>query len=320
MSHQQRPYWDPRVYALLSAITIGVGVFLAVLSFRTPDTSQMEKTLYIILASAMLPAGVLWTIEHYFLTKPAQYEYESILKQYRDDQELLATIQTIREHNFHSISGQRAPLVERVLLGALSDTACRDIIIVGSTLDGLFRQAWFEQFVKNTLASQRELKLMFTHWDYVTHREKQEDRSDGDIAGELKQSLSRALSWGVPPGSVRLVRGAPTVFMVIAGDNMILNPYPFGRESVTSLSIWLRNPQPGKPEGRPGSIWNSYYVSHYDEAWNPDAHPRRLSTIPGEISIPLPKDWEKELDKFIQGVITARLTRVGPVGGASSKL
>ncbi len=77
--------------------------------------------------------------------------------------------------------------------------------------------------------------MTFTHWDYVTHREKQEDRADGAIAEELKQSLARAISWGIPRTSIRLVHGAPTVFMVIAGSNMILNPYPFGRESVTSV-------------------------------------------------------------------------------------
>ena len=115
---------------------------------------------------------------------------------------------------------ERALLVKRVLDGALDDESCREIVIISSTLDGLFRQgSWFEEFIRTALVKKKQLKLMFTHWDYVTHREKQEDRADSAIAGELKQSLARALNWEVPRESIRLVRGAPTVFMVIAGNN-----------------------------------------------------------------------------------------------------
>jgi len=293
-------YIDPRIYLLLSVTTIGLGVFLLILYFKTPTTNEVERMLYLIGASALLPAGVLWTIEHYFLQQPIEYEYESILDryradqrlildQYRADQRLTETIQCAEKYHFRAISDERAPLVKRVLDEALDDEACREIVIIGSTLNGLFRQgSWFEEFIRTTLAKKKHLKLMFTHWDYVTHREKQEDRADGAIADELRQSLVRALTWGVSQESIRLVRGAPTVFMVVAGNNMILNPYPFGRESVTSMAIWLMNPDPSRPGGPPGSIWHAYYINHYDIDGIRTSILADLARFPSRFPLPCP--------------------------------
>jgi hypothetical protein len=324
---------DSRVYMLISLFTIGMGIVFIILYARIPPEDATEKIIYLILASAILPAGLLWTIEHYFLQKPVEYQYISILDQYRAERNQLMKeysedgqyiLQQFRANQttmeilqyaecffFRGISDERAALVKRVLLESLDDEGCYEIIIVGSTLDGLFRQgSWFEDFIREALGKKKLLKLMFTHWDYVTHREKQEDRADGDIAQELKQSLVRAVTWKVPESSIRLVHGAPTVFMVIAGNNMILNPYPFGRESVTSMAIWLTNPQPGTPEGPPGTIWHAYYINHYDMVWNPENYPRKLSTVSEPISSKLPEGWEDKIEDFIDGVRVASRKRV----------
>jgi hypothetical protein len=324
---------DSRVYMLISLLTIGMGIVFIVMYARIPPASVTEKTIYLILASALLPAGILWTIEHYFLQKPVEYQYISVLDQYRternrlldeysDDsqyilqqfrvnQSRMEILQCADCYYFRGISDERAALVKRVLLESLDDEGCHEIIIAGSTLDGLFRQgSWFEDFIRKALEKNKLLKLMFTHWDYVTHREKQEDRADGDIAQELKQSLVRAVTWKVPVDSIRLVHGAPTVFMVIAGNNMILNPYPFGRESVTSMAVWLTNPQPRTPEGPAGTIWHAYYINHYDMVWNPNQYPRKLSTVSEPISSKLPQGWEDKIENFIDGVRVASRKRV----------
>jgi hypothetical protein len=332
-----RPLFDSRIYLLISLLTVGIGVVFIILYAKIPAASGVERTLYIIFASSLLPAGILWTIEHYFLQKPVEHEYTSILNQYRtergtllseyeaDGQELLGRyranqnfmelMQSAEKHCLRGVSDERASLVRRVLEESVRDEACHEVVIVGSTLDGLFRQgSWFEEFIRQALEKQKSLKLMFTHWDYVTHREKQEDRADGEIAQELKHSLVRATKWKVPRDAIRLVHGAPTVFMVIAGNNMILNPYPFGRESVTSMSIWLTNPTPGKPEGPPGTIWHAYYINHYDMVWNPDRYSRSLSTVSEPISSSLPEGWEAKIDQFIDGVREAsRKRRVSAV-------
>ncbi|MFH2065434.1 MAG: hypothetical protein ABIK15_09585 [Pseudomonadota bacterium] len=323
---------DSRVYLLISLLTIGMGIVFLILYARIPSVQATEKTIYLILASAILPAGLLWTIEHYFLQRPVEYQYISVLDQYRAErnqllkeydedgqyilqqfranQSRMEILQSADCYYFRGISDERAALVKRVLLDSLDDEGCKEIIIAGSTLDGLFRQgSWFEDFIRKALEKNKLLKLMFTHWDYVTHREKQEDRADGDIAQELKQSLVRAVTWKVPEGSIRLVHGAPTVFMVIAGNNMILNPYPFGRESVTSMAVWLTNPQPRTPQGPAGTIWHAYYINHYDMVWNPEKYPRKLSTVSEPISSKLPEGWEDEIETFIDGVRVASRKR-----------
>lgn len=327
-----RKKFDSRIYLLISLLTVGLGIVFLILHIKIPSDLITEKTIYLICATSLLPAGILWTIEHYFLQQPVENEYVSILDQYqseqvillnkfrvdghillhesRSNQRLMEIMQTSEKHYFRGISDERATLVKRVLEESLDDVNCHEMIIIGSTLDGLFRQgSWFEEFIRKAIEKQKKLKLMFTHWDYVTHREKQEDRADGDIAQELKQSLVKALIWKVPIDAIRLVNGAPTVFMVIAGNNMILNPYPFGRESVTSMTVWLNNPRPDKPEGPPGTIWHAYYINHYDMVWNHEKYPRKLSTVFEPISSPLPYGWEDQIETFIDGVRAAASRR-----------
>lgn len=306
---------------LVLLLTVGLGILFLIEHFRLPGTQALEKTILLIAASALLPAGVLWAIEHYFLVKPLQDEYGSIQQKREKEFEImrqklenriddLETLESIRAHGLRAISTERGPLVRQVLQEALNDPAVHEIIIVGSTLDGLTRRArWFEQFVKSALKKDKKMKLMFTHWDYVTHRERQEDRPDGAIAQELKNSLSKVLRWGIPSDCIRLAYGAPTVFMVIAGNNMILNPYPFGGESVTSAAIWLTNPDPSLPTGPPGSIWREYYINHYDKPWNPDKpeYRRMNNKDPNPLSYSLPSDWIEQLDRFIEGIVRERL-------------
>jgi hypothetical protein len=332
-----RAMFDSRVYLLISLLTVGVGAIFLLLLTKVPKDAEVEKMAYLILASSLLPAGVLWTIEHYFLLKPVEHEYRAILdryrseretllaeyaadgkkllNRYRENQNFLELIQGVEKHCFRGISDERAGLVKRVLLDCIDDDSCEEVVIVGSTLDGLFRQGgWFEEFIRQALEKKKRLKFMFTHWDYVTHREKQEDRADADIAQELKHSLVRATTWKVPREAIRLVHGAPTVFMVIAGSNMILNPYPFGRESVTSMTVWLVNPDPTRPEGPPGTIWNAYYINHYAMVWNPEKYPRQLSTVLEPISSLLPDGWEDKFENFIDGVREASRKRRSTMG------
>lgn len=309
------------VVILIIFLTIGLGIVFLVEHFRTPDIHAMEKMIFLILASALLPAGVLWSIEHYFLVRPLENEYMTIIDRLNSKIDDTETFESIRNHGLRAISSAREPLVKEVLEGSLTNIAIKEIIIVGSTQDGLIRRTpWFEEFIKGALERKKQLKLMFTHWDYVTHRERQEDRPDGAIAQELQNSLSALLRWGVPKDSIRLAYGAPTVFMVIAGTNMILNPYPFCGESVTSMSIWLENLNADKPEGQPGSLWHQYYINHYDKPWNPDKpqYRRRNNKDPKAISYPLADDWENQISRFVEGIVRERFvaSSASPIGKA----
>jgi hypothetical protein len=308
---KSKPRYSKEIVSLLVfLLTVGLGVIFLIESLRTPSEHEIEKTLWLIIASALLPAGVLWTIEHYFLVKPLEDEYEILRKKLEETIEDTETLKSMRTHGMRAISTERAPLVKKVLETSLDDSTISEVVIVGSTQDGLVRRArWFEQFVKNSLVRNKKVKMMFTHWEYVTHRERQEDRPDGAIAQELRNSISKVLQWGVPKDCIRLAYGAPTVFMVIAGNDMILNPYPFGGESVTSSAIWLKKSESDPPSGAPGSIWREYYINHYDKPWNPNKpeYQRMNNKDPMEISYPLPEDWAAQLDLFIEDIVRKRI-------------
>ncbi len=94
------------------------------------------------------------------LQKPVEQEYTSIIDRYRADQQLMEVIQCAERHRFRAISGERAPLVRLVLDMALEDESCREIAIIGSTLNGLFRQGvWFEEFVRATVSKGEASKV-----------------------------------------------------------------------------------------------------------------------------------------------------------------
>jgi len=299
------------VTVLILLFTVGLGALFIIEYLRTPDSETISKLVYLIMASALLPSGVLWAIEHFFLVKPLENEYKDILGRLETKIEDIEIYNAVKSCGLRSIGSRREVLAKSVLENTVKDGSVKEIIIVGSTLDGLIRRTeWFEQFIRNALKEKKELKLMFTHWDYVTHRERQEDRPNGAISQELRHSLSTILGWGVNRDSIKLVYGAPTAFMVIAGNNMIVNPYPFGREAVTSMAIWLINPNPDIPEGPPESIWRQYYINHYHKPWNsdkPEYQPKDNKDTT-KMSYPLPEDWETQIDKFIEGIVGGEKT------------
>jgi hypothetical protein len=300
---------------LVLVATIGLGVVFLVEHVRTPDSDVTQKMVFLIIASALLPAGVLWVVEHTLLLSPLLKEAKSMIEDIRTsigraDREIRAGIEdatmldSFKRCGLHRASPSRESLVKEVLQHSVHDNTISDIIIVGSTLDGLTKRApWFREFIEDAKTSGKHLRLVFTHWDFVSHREKQEDRPAGAIAQELLYSLSKVLHWGIPPESIRLAYGAPTVFMVVAGSDMILNPYPYGAESVTSLTIWLKNTHPEKPEGVIGSVWNQYYESHYKMAWDPPEPEHSIGIGDGRrISCPLPKDWKQQISERVRTI------------------
>lgn len=103
---------DPRIYLLTSIFTIGLGLAFVVLYIKTPLTNEVERTLYLIGASALFPAGVLWTVEHYFLHMPLEGEFKSVLEKYRTEQRWMETIQSAEKHSV------LFPMKENLSLGA----------------------------------------------------------------------------------------------------------------------------------------------------------------------------------------------------------
>lgn len=154
-----------------------------------------------------------------------------------------------------------------------------EIAIVGSTLEGFRKCLGVDprKLLARKLRSnpRTTVRVLLTHPDFVTYRETQEAAPPGIIASELRQTdaeLARIqrdcgagnrLAW-------RFFRGAPTCFMIMAGDCMLLNPYLYMQAAIFNFSLVVRN------TGSEYDIYNRYKEFHLDNAW---AHERLAVTL-----------------------------------------
>jgi hypothetical protein len=146
-----------------------------------------------------------------------------------------------------------------------------EVVIVGSTLEG-FRKCLgvdprklLGHKLKNSPKSY--IKILLTHSQFVSHRERQEDAREGSIKSELAEShrqlssirqncnAGERLTW-------RYFKGSPTCFMVSAGDFMLLNPYLYMQPGIFNFSLIVRN------TGSDFDIFNHYKEFHFESAWS----------------------------------------------------
>jgi hypothetical protein len=309
---------------IILSSTLLCGALLVVLYIKTPETEVIEKTLYMILASAILPSGFLWGLEYFTMRRQDELKRDELdchcsanITSCRALVEYNNIYHAVSRHGLVSISTERDELVERVLANFLSHEkatphddpnppvklAHQEVIIIGSTLKGLLVQNYFEGWVRDAITAGISLKFIFTHWDYIGYRESQEDKKNGTIISELCQNISQLLAWGVPESSIRLAYGTPTLFLLIAGSDMIINPYTFTRESYRSMTVHIKNPDPSNPQGPNDSIWFQYYRNHYLTVWEPQPFINYVQINPKKkdqlISCELPSDWKAQIELCI---------------------
>ena len=146
------------------------------------------------------------------------------------------------------------------------------LIIVGSSIKGL-REAIRNLEDIITEASKNpycDFRILLTHPQYCRYRENQEERPPGAIEEEIYATMlllednwfksddenksstpmeSRMESDGGKNNkeinksiahNVKLYKGTPTCFMIIAGDHMLINPYPYEKEAFKSFCLLVR--------------------------------------------------------------------------------
>lgn len=132
-----------------------------------------------------------------------------------------------------------------------------EVIIVGSSLLGLYLFiTGFEDIVSRQPSN---FKFILTHPDYSKSREGPEGRDIGVIEGEICEAIHKLTHWGVPIENIKLYKGSPTVFMIVASQHMLLNPYPYGTEAYRCFCIQVSSR---------GSIYKQYYDKHYNKIWD----------------------------------------------------
>ncbi|MCY2951827.1 MAG: hypothetical protein NTU53_07595 [Planctomycetota bacterium] len=147
-----------------------------------------------------------------------------------------------------------------------------ELYIVGSSLKGvLAKETDFGEAMVQACPpgpkSKKVLNILLTHPWYARLRENQEDRSAGDIAAEvfesirvLRERLSPSLVSG-PNSQIRLYKGTPTCFMIATKDSMLLNPYPYEKEGYQSFCLTVRS------VNEQNCIYHQYFEHHFREPW-----------------------------------------------------
>jgi hypothetical protein len=145
-----------------------------------------------------------------------------------------------------------------------------DIAIAGSTLEG-FRKALgvdprklLEKKLRGSPKSR--IRILLTHPSLISYREKQEEAKQGAIGAELAESQRQLVSirQNCKAGdrlAWKFFRGAPTCFMISAGDYMLLNPYLYMQSAIFNFSLIVWN------TGSDFDIYNRYDEYHFERAW-----------------------------------------------------
>jgi hypothetical protein len=140
------------------------------------------------------------------------------------------------------------------------------LYIVGSSLKGAIEmipefRGILEKAIPTETSPKKELNILLTHPWYSGFRENQEDRSTGDIADEIFQSIRISRQIGAPEEQVKLYKGTPTCFLIATDERMLLNPYPYEKEAYDNFCLTVRWVD------RPDSIYHQYITHHFLEPW-----------------------------------------------------
>lgn len=146
-----------------------------------------------------------------------------------------------------------------------------NIRIVGSSIEGFKRGIGIEarELIVPKIEGDPEstVYVLLTHASFAKYREGPEREPDGYIVSQIRATTnilqdikkrSKAqdrLKW-------RFFKGAPTCFMIMAGDFMLLNPYLYMQPAYFNFSMIVKNTK------SPFDIYNHYKEYHFERAWD----------------------------------------------------
>ncbi len=93
-------------------------------------------------------------------------------------------------------------------------------------------------------------------------------------------------NWNVPPENVRLYKGTPTIFAIKTGQEMFLNPYPYGAVAFDSPSFIV-----GTSGQQTSYFYDAFDAFHFG-AWDTNAVEKILNF---DATI---NELERKLDKY----------------------
>jgi len=119
------------------------------------------------------------------------------------------------------------------------------------------QKEWRELITK----APKSFKILLTHPAYAHLRQPAEERSSGDIELEiLKTAIYLHCVAGMTEDELRFYRGSPTVFLIMAGKHILLNPYPYGKMAMDTLCLEFESDSEG-------SYVADFAGMHFDHTW-----------------------------------------------------
>jgi hypothetical protein len=177
------------------------------------------------------------------------------------------------------------------------------LIIVGSSIKGLLENIKeTPMIIKDAVETECELRILLTHPEYSRYRENQEDRPTGAIEDEIFEGIRELescveVAYPDPPDlklapMVKLYKGTPTCFMIVTGNRMLINPYPYEEEAYKSFCIAVREVEPRDPAiDIERTIYAQYTRAHFEKPWDRNSVPYRHYWLEG----PNPKEaWDRD--------------------------
>jgi hypothetical protein len=148
----------------------------------------------------------------------------------------------------------------------------QDIKIVGSYTEGFKRGIGIEarELLMGKLAKSdatSTIQILLSHSSFAKYREAQERELDGYIVAQIKATdemlgevrkrtdAGDRLQW-------RFFKGAPTCFMIMAGNFMLLNPYLYMQPAYFNFSMIVRDTK------SPFDVYSHYRQYHFQRAWD----------------------------------------------------
>jgi hypothetical protein len=139
------------------------------------------------------------------------------------------------------------------------------IWIVSSSCRGFLMMA-MEHFdgqgIIDQIASHKcDFRMLMTDPAMADFRAKQESRNKGDIQTEIRNGITRMKNAGIERKCIKYYPGTPTVFAIATTDRMLLNPYPYERESQRCFSLIVHK------TNNTEDIYHQYMDAHFEKPW-----------------------------------------------------
>ena len=108
-------------------------------------------------------------------------------------------------------------------------------------------------------------RFLLTHPAYAHLRQPAEERESGDIEIEiLKTAIYLHTVCGMQSENLRFYRGSPTVFLIQIDNHILLNPYPYGKMAMDTLSLEFESDKTDEKQ----NYVAEFTSKHFNHTWD----------------------------------------------------